>query len=213
MSESASERTGGGGSFLTRKVGPLPMWGWGAIVLLLAVFYAMYSKKKSAAASASTSNSSTVDSPGGVDSSLVPQFVNQVYTQGTPPAAPNVTVNNTVPPPSSPGGTSTPPTATQKVNQYPAPQGLTTSKVSSTSLKASWNNITSPMPAPASYTVAVYQGGKVVEQQTVTAPDTVGGKSTVTLTGLPANASGLQVHVWPNGGALAPQHASSTVNL
>jgi hypothetical protein len=213
MSESAPERTGGGGSFLTRKVGPLPMWGWGAIVLLLAVFYAMYSKKKSAAASASTSNSSTVDSPGGVDSSLVPQFVNQVYTQGTPPAAPNVTVNNTVPPPSSPGGTSTPPTATQKVNQYPAPQGLTASKVSSTSLKASWNNITSPMPAPASYTVAVYQGGKVVEQQTVTAPDTVGGKSTVTLTGLPANASGLQVHVWPNGGALAPQHASSTVNL
>jgi len=214
MSESMPERTGGGGSFLTRKVGPLPMWGWGAIVLLLAVFYAMYSKKKAAASSASTSNSSTVDSPGGVDSSLVPQFVNQVYTQNTPPAAPNVTVNNTVPPPSSPGAPSTPPTGTQKVNQYPAPQGLTTSKVSSTSLKASWNNITSPMPAPQSYTVAVYDSsGKTVEQQTVNAPDTVGGKSTVTLTGLPANAKGLQVHVWPNGGALAPQHASSTVTL
>jgi hypothetical protein len=91
---------------------------------------------------------------------------------------------------------------------------LSTSKVSSTSLKASWNNITSPMPAPQSYTVAVYdKSGKTVAQQTVNAPDTVGGKSTVTLTGLPANAAGLQVHVWANGGSLAPQHASSSVTL
>lgn len=207
MSESAPERSGGGSVF-TRKVGPLPMWGWGAIVLLLAVFYAMYSKKKSAAAAASTSNSSTVDSPGGVDSSLVPQFVNQVYTQSTPPPAPNVTINNTTPPPATGG------TPTGKVNLYPAPQGLSTTKVSSTSLKATWSNLTSPMPAPQSYTIAVYdKSGKTVSQQTVNAPDTTGGKSTATITGLPANAQGLQVHVWANGGAKAPQHASTSVNL
>lgn len=212
MSESAPERTGGGGgtNVFTRKIGPLPVWGWGAIVLLVAVFWSMYSKQKAAASSANsgTGGASTVDSPGGVDASLVPQFVNQVYTQGTPPPAPNITVNT--PPPA----TTTTPTPTQKVNQYPSPGGLGVAKVSSTSLKATWNNITSPAPAPQSYTIAVYsKAGKVVSQQTVNAPDTVGGKSTATITGLPANASGLQVHVWANGGAKAPPHASSTVNL
>lgn len=196
-------------SIFTRKLGPLPYWGWMAIVLLLAIFYAMYSKQKKAAASASSQNSSTVDSPGGVDASLVPQFVNQVYTSSTPPPAPNITVN-TPPPPATTGGGTT----SNKVNQYPAPGGLSTSKVSSTSLKATWNNVTNPMPSPQSYTVAVYdKNGKTVSQQTVNAPDTVGGKSTATITGLPANASGLQVHVWANGGAKAPQHASSTVTL
>lgn len=207
MSESAPERTGGGGVF-TRKLGPLPMWGWGAIVLLLAIFWSMYSKQKAAASSNNNSDASTVNSPGGVDASLVPQFVNQVYTQGTPPPAPNITINT--PPPA----TTTTPTPVQKVNQYPSPGGLGVSKVSSTSLKATWNNITSPTPAPQSYTIAVYdKAGKTVSQQTVNAPDTVGGKSTATITGLPANASGLQVHVWANGGAKAPPHASSTVNL
>jgi hypothetical protein len=210
MSESMPERSGGGSVF-TRKMGPLPAWGWMAIVLLLAVFYAMYSKQKKAAASSSSSNTdaSSVNSPGGVDASLVPQFVNQTYVQGTPPPAPNVTINNTTPPPSS-----TPPTGTNKVNLYPAPQGLSAAKASNTSLKVSWNNITSPMPAPQSYTVAIYdKAGKTVSQQTVNAPDSTGGKSTATITGLPANAAGLQVHVWANGGAKAPQHASSTVNL
>lgn len=212
MSESAPERTGGGGgtNVFTRKIGPLPVWGWGAIVLLVAVFWSMYSKQKAAASSANsgTGGASTVDSPGGVDASLVPQFVNQVYTQNTPPPAPNITVNT--PPPA----TITTPTPTQKVNQYPSPGGLGVAKVSSTSLKATWNNITSPAPAPQSYTIAVYsKAGKVVSQQTVNAPDTVGGKSTATITGLPANATGLQVHVWANGGAKAPPHASSTVNL
>jgi len=207
MSESAPERSAGGSAF-KRKVGPLPLWGWMAIIGALAVFYALYSKQKAAAANAQSANSSTVDSPGGVDSSLVPQFVNQVYTQSTPPPAPNITVNT---PPPNTGTTGT--TTASKVHQYPQPQGFSTSKVSATSLKASWNNVTSPMPAPQSYTVAVYQGGKTVAQQTVNAPDTVGGKSTVTLTGLPANAKNLQVHVWANGGALAPPHASSTVSL
>ena len=95
MSESAPEG-GGGGSFFTRKAGPLPMWGWMAIVGVLVLVYAYYKKSKNATA-ATTQSTATNNTPGGVDSSLVPQFINQTYTQETPPAAPNVTVNNTVP--------------------------------------------------------------------------------------------------------------------
>lgn len=99
MSNMATEG-GGGGNVFTRKIGPLPMWGWMAIALLLAVFYYLY--RKNTAAKAGSSSPSTVNTPGGVDASLVPQFVNQTYTNVTPPAAPQVTVNNTTPPPAAP---------------------------------------------------------------------------------------------------------------
>jgi len=94
MSESAPERTGGGGNVFTRKIGPLPMWGWMAIALLFALFFYLWNKNKQSAGAASGSSPSTVNTPGGVDSSLVPQFVNQTYTYVQPPTAPNVTVNN-----------------------------------------------------------------------------------------------------------------------
>jgi hypothetical protein len=221
VSETAPERTGGGGgNFWTRKLGPLPAWGWAGIVLLAVLGYSYFKNKNSASSSSSADTSGTAaNTPGGVDASLVPQFVNQVYTQTTPPAAPNVTVNNQLPPtappaPVSPPTTTPPPKqAPTGVHQYPAPSGLTTSKVSPTSLKVSWKDLTSPQPAPASYTVAIYQGSKVVSQETINAPDSVGGNSTATITGLPSNAKNLQVHVWANGGALAPPHASSTVSL
>lgn len=85
------------------------MWAWAAIVLGVVFAYSMYKKQKTATA---TTNSPSgvaggVNSPGGVDASLVPQFINQTYNQETPPAAPNVTVNNTVPSP--PAATPTPP--------------------------------------------------------------------------------------------------------
>lgn len=88
---------GGGGNFLTRKLGPLPTWGWMAIVLVLVVAYSFY-KKQSSSNSSTAQTAATNNTPGGVDSSLVPQFINQTYTNETPPAAPNVTVNNTLPP-------------------------------------------------------------------------------------------------------------------
>jgi LysM repeat protein len=108
MSESAPERTGGGGNVLTRKVGPLPMWGWMAVGLLIAGLYYLYNKNKSSNSTAQTT--ATNNTPGGVDSSLVPQFINQEYVNTTPPAAPNVTVNNTVPipPPPAPPSVTTP---------------------------------------------------------------------------------------------------------
>lgn len=100
------------GNVLTKPMGPLPMWGWMAIIAGIAVLYSFYKKSKGTT-SASQQSASTVDQPGGVDSSLVPQFINQTYNQETPPAAPNVTVNNTVPvPPTTinvnPGGPSKP---------------------------------------------------------------------------------------------------------
>lgn len=209
--------SGGSGNIWSRRIGPLPMWGWGGIALLAVVLLYMYrnNKAKTTSSSSGGSSASTVDTPGGVDASLVPQFVNQVYTQDQPPAAPNITVNNQIPPPST-TGTSTPPPnqAPHGAHQYPAPQGLSVSSISRTSAKVTWNNLTSPQPAPGSYTVAVYNAkGKVVDQTTVSAPDTIGGKSTTTLTGLPNGQGPFQVHVWANGGAVAPPHASSTFKL
>jgi hypothetical protein len=93
-----------GGNIFTRKLGPLPMWAWMAVALVLAIAYYLYKKHTTAAASSATSNTSgtAANTPGGVDASLVPQFVNQTYTNSTPPAAPSVTVNNTVPAPATP---------------------------------------------------------------------------------------------------------------
>jgi len=74
------------------------MWGWMAIGGVLALLYSYYRKAKG-----TTSNSTAAaqqaagNAPGGVDASLVPQFINQTYENITPPPAPNVTVNNTVP--------------------------------------------------------------------------------------------------------------------
>jgi len=123
MSESAPESggRGGGGSFFTRKAGPLPMWGWMAIVGVLVLVYAYYKKSKSATA-ATTQTAATNNTPGGVDSSLVPQFINQTYTNETPPAAPNVTVNNTVPIPTPDVDIPPPPSVTPPNPKPPAPR-------------------------------------------------------------------------------------------
>lgn len=76
------------GNVFTRKLGPLPMWAWMGIALVLAVGYHFYSKSKSSSTTAQTS--ATNNTPGGVDSSLVPQFINQTYVNGSPPLAPNI---------------------------------------------------------------------------------------------------------------------------
>jgi hypothetical protein len=102
VSETAPERSGSNNVW-AKKYGPLPLWGWAAIVLGVLWLYSKYKSKNSSGANAQSA--STVDQPGGVDSSLVPQFVNQVYDNDVPPSAPNITVNNTVPtPPINPGG-------------------------------------------------------------------------------------------------------------
>jgi hypothetical protein len=91
MSQMSSEGGGGGGgNVFTRKVGPLPMWAWMGIALLIAVGYYLIKKKASGNTSGAGSSPSTVNTPGGVDSSLVPQFVNQTFVQDSPPSAPAV---------------------------------------------------------------------------------------------------------------------------
>ena len=96
MSEQAPERpTGGGGSgnVFTRKIGPLPMWAWMAIALLIALGFYLVKKKTSGSTTANDQTGSGTDTAGagGVDSSLVPQFVNQTYVNNSPPVAPAAT--------------------------------------------------------------------------------------------------------------------------
>lgn len=124
MSEQAPEapprKEGGGGakSTFTRKLGPLPLWAWMGVGLAVVLVYANWKKSKQGASSTGTgtaAGATSVNSPGGVDASLVPQFINQTYVQDQPPTAPNITVNNTVPtpvtkPPPSPNKTPEPST-------------------------------------------------------------------------------------------------------
>ena len=72
-------RTGGGGNVFTRKIGPLPMWAWVAIIAAVIVGWRVYSGRKNAA----TSSASTAADGTGADQ--VPQFVNQTYVTTTPP--------------------------------------------------------------------------------------------------------------------------------
>jgi hypothetical protein len=70
------------------------MWVWMVIALAIALTYYLIKSKGSSSSSASnTATGSGTDTAGagGVDSSLVPQFVNQTYVNNTPPAAPTAT--------------------------------------------------------------------------------------------------------------------------
>lgn len=95
MSEPAPESppASSGGSAFTRKFGPLPLWGWMAVGLALALIYYFWRQNQANQAANSASSAST----GTVDTSQVPQFVNQTVVQPTPPTEPTVT------PPSKPG--------------------------------------------------------------------------------------------------------------
>lgn len=127
MSEQAPERSSSGGNVFTRKIGPLSMWVWMLIALILAIVYYLYKKNSSSSAN-TAATAAAGNAPGGVDSSLVPQFINQTYVNSEPPVAPNVTVNNTVPlpPPPLPGGNTNVPappstTPTTPKSQPPTP--------------------------------------------------------------------------------------------
>jgi hypothetical protein len=91
---------GGGGNVFTRKIGPMPMWAWVAIIAAVLIGYAYWRNKQSAASSSTAATAAT-----GTDASQVPQFVNQTYTTVTPPVA------GPPPPPAPPeasGGTQVP---------------------------------------------------------------------------------------------------------
>jgi hypothetical protein len=185
----------------TRQLGPMPLWGWMGVGLALALAYYLWHKNKASAAASTSAQAGTAS--GTTDSSLVPQFVNQTYVQGSPPSAPSAPV-------SGPPVSSTPPA---QASQYPAPTGVAATKLSGTSAKINWNYITSATPHPTSYTVAVYQlNGKLAQMFTVNAPDTASGSAQATVSGLHPGYS-YNVNVWANGGAKAPQHSTAKLTL
>lgn len=90
MSETTPEKpSSSGGNVFTRKLGPLPMWVWMLIALVVAVGYHYLTAKKSTASTSATGGS-TGSASGTTDQSLVPQFVNQVYDQSSPTPAPSI---------------------------------------------------------------------------------------------------------------------------
>jgi hypothetical protein len=64
----------------TRKLGPLPTWGWIGIVGGLIVVWAMYSRSKASSTAASTT-------PSGIPADQVPDFINQTYVNTTAPSS------------------------------------------------------------------------------------------------------------------------------
>jgi PASTA domain len=147
----------GGGSFawLKRPLGPLPLWVWLALLLFGAIGYYLWQKHNAAS---STSAASTDTSTGTTDSDLIPQFVNQVYTNGAPP--------ETVPP----KGTTPPTTTSVKV-----PNITGDSVVDASSALQSLGLIMTPEPA------AVKGKTHVITSQTPAAGATAAKGSKVTI--------------------------------
>jgi hypothetical protein len=91
----APARSGGGvGGTFTTKIGPLPMWGWLAIIGGGLIAWRLYSNKQAASTSGSSADTS-------VPADQVPQFVNQTYVTTTPPmqGPPPVIIRTPGPPP------------------------------------------------------------------------------------------------------------------
>lgn len=209
MSEqpTAPNSGGGGGNVFTKQIGPMPLWGWMGVGLAIALAFMYWQQNKKSSATQAT-NAAT-DSTGTTDSSLIPQFVNQVYTGTQPP-----TMDQTPGPPGPPGPPGQPGTpAPRPIKQFGAVQGVAAKAISRTAATINWNYITSPA-RPNSYTVAVYnKKGDRVAYQTVNAPDTRGTRGTVTITGLPNGQGPFKADVWANGGQIAPPHGEAKFSL
>jgi hypothetical protein len=199
----------GADGVFTHKLGPLPTWQWIGIAAVPLIGWRLYEshKTKGAGSTASTGASTSTGTTNygasaETGASQVPQFVNQTYlTNVAPPSAPAP----------APAVAATPaPAAAAPVAIFPPPTALTASKPSASGVTLTWTIVPSGATYPTSYTVAVYNAkGTLVQESTVAAPDSTGGKSTTTLGGLPAKTT-LHANVWPNGGQKAPQHATTT---
>jgi LysM repeat protein len=93
MSEQAPEApvqqrpSGGKLGVWGRKYGPLPGWGWAAILLAIILVVMWYRNKNSAA----NTNVGSATAAGTTGASQIPEFVNQTYTTVTPPSEPTTT--------------------------------------------------------------------------------------------------------------------------
>ena len=145
---------GGGGGTFNKKMGAFPLWVW--MGLGLAGLLAVSNWKKNKAAASQTASSQTTLGAAGqtgqtyansYDASLIPQFVNQTYTEVSPPIV-NVgpfnqsqqqtqTQTQSAPPP-PPSPQPTPQPAPNPTPQPPAGQWVTVSPWSS--VNAPWNS-------------------------------------------------------------------------
>lgn len=141
---------GGGGSDnpLTRKLGAFPLWVWLGLGLAGALAYANWHKSKTAASQQSLNGSlpTTQTASGSTPASLIPQFVNQVYENPTPPVVnvnTPVTVNNPpgAPGPAGPPGPGGPPGGDDHGhNPPPKPAGTWVTAGVWSSTNAPWNS-------------------------------------------------------------------------
>ena len=230
MPETSSAK---GLEFLTRKVGPLPLWVWLAAGLGL-VYY--YQRKNAAPAAAGT----VVDPAGNVCSALNPltgfcpgSAADIAATGGAVQGGTTTDTSGPGPQGDTGGGATdtsggagsgapaggpapTPaPVHAPPVNpkwSYPAPSGLTRSAVSDSGYSISWKPVTGPGGQhPTGYTVATYSSrGALVDEfvsgSTSTKEYGRGGK------GLTPGAT-YHTNVWANGGPQAPPHSTVTVTL
>lgn len=200
----------------THRIGPLPMWGWVAIIGGGFLAWRWYSNKNAASSSGGTTSSTDTSA------NTVPQFVNQTYVSTAAPLAPTTAASSggttsTAGTPFNPApvGSSTQPKPTTTTNQwaYPAPTGLQAYDLAAKGTRLSWNAVTGPSGQhPNSYTVQTWDSkNKLVDQFDTTAGNTntaeygKGGK------GLPKGT--YHSNVWANGGPVAPPHASVQYTL
>ena len=188
----------------TRRLGPFPVWMWG---LIAAGGYYAYTKWKGPSTSATAAQTAGAPS---VDPSTGEAYAEEYGAAATqvdllsqeqawqPSSSSPAAVAAATPVSTSAGAT---------VAAYGAPSGLAVSGISSTSATVTFNAVTSPQPAPATYTAAVYNPSGVVVTQTVMSP--LGGIVTGTVSGLTAQTK-YTVSVWANGGSTAPPGASAT---
>jgi len=108
------ERTGGrSANAFTRKVGPLPLWGWMGIGLALAFGYYFWEKNKSSAANSPASTSTengTTEPADQVPPYIIQNYESDVNAQTVGPTTTNV--NPTAPPTPPPVPPTTPPPIT-----------------------------------------------------------------------------------------------------
>jgi hypothetical protein len=185
----------------THKIGPLPMWGWLAIVAAALIGWRLYSNKTNAAAQQQQQGTPTDTS-----ANTVPQFVNQTYVSTSAPIGTGgqaSTPTNPSPVGDQPGSQPKP-TTTIAGWHYPAPTGLKTDYVATRGVRLSWNAVTGPAGQhPNNYMVATYNSkGKLVNEH-----GTVGGNTSTDEygpggRGLPKGVYHTQV--WANGGPIAP---------
>jgi hypothetical protein len=144
MAFEGEQSPGGGsaGTILTRKTGPLANWIWMALLLLVAVVYAMWRRNK-AAANANTDDTADSTISSDMNTTPPPVFILPQNPQPTVPV--NVTVNNpSTPPPAPPVGTkppsTTPPPAPGPPPKPTAPQYVAVSVGKYTSKNPPWNS-------------------------------------------------------------------------